>query len=78
MGFLEVAMNLRTILKNIKLCKEDVKNYQPDVLVLVDYPGFNLRIAEFAKNLGIKGSLLYFSTIMGLERRQRVETIKNM
>lgn len=54
MGFLEVAMNLRTILKNIKLCKEDIKNYQPDVLVLVDYPGFNLRIAEFAKNLGIK------------------------
>ena len=41
MGFLEVAMNLRTILKNIKLCKEDIKNYQPDVLVLVDYPGFN-------------------------------------
>ena len=51
MGFLEVAMNLRTILKNIKLCKEDIKNYQPDVLVLVDYPGFNLRIAEFAKIL---------------------------
>ena len=54
MGFLEVAMNIRTILKNIKLCKEDIKNYQPDVLVLVDYPGFNLRIAEFAKSIGIK------------------------
>jgi lipid-A-disaccharide synthase len=52
MGFLEVAMNLRTILKNIKICKEDIKKYQPDVLILVDYPGFNLRIAEYAKSLG--------------------------
>ena len=54
MGFLEVAKNLGTILKNIKFCKEDIKNIQPDVLILVDYPGFNLRIAEFAKTLGIK------------------------
>jgi lipid-A-disaccharide synthase len=45
-------MNLRTILKNIKICKEDIKKYQPDVLILVDYPGFNLRIAEYAKSLG--------------------------
>jgi lipid-A-disaccharide synthase len=54
MGFLEVAMNLRTILNNIKFCKEDIKNNRPDVLILVDYPGFNLRIAKFAKELGIK------------------------
>jgi lipid-A-disaccharide synthase len=53
MGFLEVAMNLRTILNNIKFCKEDIKNNRPDVLILVDYPGFNLRIAKFAKE-GIK------------------------
>jgi lipid-A-disaccharide synthase len=54
MGFLEVAKNLTTILKNIKFCKQDIQNYKPDVLILVDYPGFNLRIAEFGKNLGIK------------------------
>ena len=75
MGFLEVAMNLRTILKNIKLCKEDVKNYQPDVLVLVDYPGFNLRIAEFAKNLGIK-VVYYISPQLWAWKEGRVETIK--
>ena len=54
MGFLEVAKNLRTILNNIKFCKEDIKKNKPDVLILVDYPGFNLRIAKFAKELGIK------------------------
>jgi len=54
MGFAEVLMNLRTILKNISFCKEDLLRYQPGVLILVDYPGFNLRIAEFAKKKGIK------------------------
>jgi lipid-A-disaccharide synthase len=54
MGFLEVLMNLRTILGNIKFCKQDILDFKPDVLILVDYPGFNLRIAEFAKSKGIK------------------------
>ncbi len=54
MGFTEVIINLRTILKNIDFCKIDILNYRPDVLILVDYPGFNLRIAEFAKKNGIK------------------------
>ena len=49
MGFAEVVMNLRTILNNLKFCKEDIQQFQPDVLVLIDYPGFNLRIAEWAK-----------------------------
>src|ERR1700759_338368 len=49
MGFVEVAMNLNAILKNIKFCKEDVAAWKPDVLVLIDFPGFNLKIAEFAK-----------------------------
>lgn len=48
MGFLTVALNLRSIFKNIKLCKNDIMEYQPDVLILVDYAGFNLRIAKFA------------------------------
>lgn len=54
MGFAEVIMNLKTILGNIKECKKDIENYQPDAVILIDYPGFNLRIAEFVKNLGIK------------------------
>lgn len=53
MGFLEVLMNMRTIFKNIKLCKQDILAFKPDVLILVDYPGFNLRIAEFAKKNNI-------------------------
>lgn len=54
MGFIEVVMNLRTILKNLSFCKQDILAYKPDVLILIDYPGFNLRIAEWAKKEGIK------------------------
>ena len=54
MGFVEVLMNLRTILGNIKICKKDILEFNPDMLVLVDYPGFNLRIAKWAKENGIK------------------------
>jgi lipid-A-disaccharide synthase len=50
MGFAEVVLNLRTILNNLKFCKEDIQQFQPDVLILIDYPGFNLRIAEWAKH----------------------------
>ena len=49
MGFTEVIMNLKTILKNIEYCKKDILNFKPDAIILIDYPGFNLRIAEFAK-----------------------------
>lgn len=76
MGFLEVAKNLRTILKNIKLCKNDIQLYKPDVLILVDYPGFNLRIAEFAKTLGIK-VVYYISPQLWAWKEGRVEKIKN-
>jgi lipid-A-disaccharide synthase len=51
MGFAEVIMNLKTILGNLKFCKEDIKNFNPDVLILIDYPGFNLRMAEWAHQL---------------------------
>lgn len=54
MGFIEVAMNLRTILGNIRNCKEDISNWKPDALVLIDYPGFNMRIARWAKLHHIK------------------------
>jgi lipid-A-disaccharide synthase len=75
MGFLEVAKNLRTILNNIKFCKQDIKNHKPDVLILVDYPGFNLRIAKFAKELGIK-VIYYISPQLWAWKEGRVEIIK--
>ena len=75
MGFLEVAKNLTTILKNIKFCKEDIQKNKPDVLILVDYPGFNLRIAEFAKSLGIK-VIYYISPQLWAWKEGRVEKIR--
>lgn len=50
MGFIPVLMHLPTILRNMQYCKEDIRNYQPDVVILVDYPGFNLKIAQYAKS----------------------------
>ncbi len=47
MGFIPVLLHLRTILKNMKMCKEDIAQWQPDVVILVDYPGFNLNIAKY-------------------------------
>lgn len=75
MGFLEVAKNLGTILSNIKFCKKDIENWKPDVLILVDYPGFNLRIAEFAKSLGIK-VIYYISPQLWAWKEGRVQKIK--
>lgn len=75
MGFLEVAMNLKTILGNIKFCKKDIENFRPDILILIDYPGFNLRIAEFAKSLGII-VVYYISPQLWAWKEGRVEIIK--
>ena len=58
MGFTEVLMNLRTIFRNIDICKKDLLEHRPDVLILVDYPGFNLRIAKWAKQQGLK--IIYY------------------
>ena len=75
MGFVEVAKNIRTIFKNIKLCKQDILNYKPDVLILVDYPGFNLRIADWAKKQNIK-VLYYISPTIWAWKENRVEIVK--
>jgi lipid-A-disaccharide synthase len=75
MGFVEVLKNLKTILKNIEFCKEDVKNYQPDVLILIDYPGFNLRIAKWAKAQGLK-IIYYISPQLWAWHASRVHDIK--
>ncbi len=77
MGFTEVLLNLRTIFKNLKACKEDVLAYQPDVLVLIDFPGFNLKIAEFAKAQGIK-VCYYISPKVWAWNQKRVLKIKRV
>ena len=66
MGFAEVLLNMRTILKNIRFCKTDIQAYKPDVLVFIDYPGFNLRIAEWAKPLGYKTAFYISPQILSL------------
>jgi lipid-A-disaccharide synthase len=58
MGFVEVLLNLRTILSNIAFCKKDITEFEPDILICIDYPGFNLRIAKWAKERGLK--VVYF------------------
>ncbi len=75
MGFIEVIKNLRTIFKNIDLCKASIAAYKPDVLILIDYPGFNLRIAPFAKELGIK-VVYYISPQIWAWKQDRVHKIK--
>lgn len=75
MGFIEVVMNLRTILGNIKFCKKDIENWKPDAVILIDYPGFNLRVAEFVKSLGIK-VYYYISPQIWAWKTGRVHTIK--
>ncbi|CAL1516517.1 lipid-A-disaccharide synthase [Chitinophaga sp. MM2321] len=75
MGFVEVVMNLRTILRNIDFCKKDITAFQPDVVVLVDYPGFNLRIAEWAKQQGFK-TVFYISPQVWAWKESRVKKIR--
>ena len=62
MGIIPVLMNLKTIMRNMKVCKEDIRNFHPDVVILVDYPGFNLKIAEFVKK-ELKLPVHYFGDI---------------
>lgn len=75
MGFAEVLLNLRTILRNLAFCKEDITQYRPDVLILVDYPGFNLRIAEWAKAQGLK-VVFYISPQVWAWKESRVKKMK--
>ncbi len=75
MGFAEVVANLRTILGNIKHCKADILSWQPDVLILIDYPGFNLRIAKWARAQGLR-VFYYISPQIWAWHRSRVHQIK--
>lgn len=75
MGFVEVLSNLKTIIRNIAFCKKDIDVFQPDALVLIDYPGFNLRIAEWAKAKGIT-VVYYISPQVWAWKQSRVHKIK--
>jgi lipid-A-disaccharide synthase len=75
MGFAEVVKNLGTILKNLKFCKEDILQFKPDALILIDYPGFNLRIAKWAKQQGIK-VIYYISPQVWAWKENRVKQMK--
>lgn len=75
MGFVEVLMNLKTIMRNLKFCKEDILEFKPDALVLIDYPGFNMRIAEWANTKGIK-VFYYISPQIWAWKKNRVYKLK--
>ncbi len=75
MGFVKVALNIRTIVKNLNLCKNDIAQYKPDVVILIDYAGFNLQIAEFAKSQGLRVHY-YISPKIWAWKTSRVKKIK--
>lgn len=75
MGFVNVVLNLKTIKKNLDLCKADILRYRPDVIILIDYPGFNLKIAEFARHHGMK-VFYYISPKLWAWKEHRVKKIK--
>ena len=75
MGFWEVLINLKTILNNIAFCKKDILRFQPDVLIYIDYPGFNMRIAQWAKKQGIPNHY-YISPQIWAWKENRIKKIK--
>ena len=75
MGFAEVILNLKTIFNNIKICKSDIENFKPDVIIFIDYPGFNMRIAKWAKLKNIKAHY-YISPQIWAWKENRIKDIK--
>ena len=75
MGFWEVVTNLRTILRNIDFCKRDIIQFQPDAIIFIDYPGFNMRIAKWAKQQGIP-THYYISPQIWAWKENRIKAIK--
>jgi len=75
MGFIEVVFNLKTILSNITFCKKDILEFKPDVIIFIDYPGFNMRIAKWAKELNYK-THYYISPQIWAWKENRIKAIK--
>lgn len=76
MGFVEVVLNLPTIIRNLHFCKKDVAQWKPDAVILVDYPGFNLRIAKFTHQLPNCKNLYYISPQVWAWKSSRVQKMK--
>lgn len=76
MGFIPVLLHLRTIFKNMDFCKSDIVEWQPDVVILVDYPGFNLKIAEFVKKHTKIPVYYYISPKIWAWKEYRIKNIK--
>ena len=76
MGFIPVLLHLRTILKNMRFCKEDIAQWQPDVVILVDYPGFNLDIAKYVKSHALCPVYYYISPKIWAWKEYRIKNIK--
>lgn len=77
MGFIEVIANLGTILRNMRFCKQDILSYAPDVVIFIDYPGFNIPLASFCKSKGFK-TIYYISPQVWAWKEKRVKTIKRV
>ena len=77
MGFFEVFLNIFKILKNLSFCKKDILNYKPDLIIYIDFPGFNLRIAKWAKKKKYKNHF-YISPQIWAWKQSRIKTIKNV
>jgi len=75
MGFAEVVANLPAILNNFKFCKKDILEFQPDVVVLIDYPGFNLRMAKWLRKQGIR-TIYYIAPQVWAWKESRVSIIR--
>lgn len=75
MGFAEVVQNLGTILKNIRLCKADIEAFNPDAIIFIDYPGFNMRIAQWAKQKG-HSTHYYISPQIWAWKENRIKAIR--
>ncbi len=76
MGFVAVALHARTILQGLKQCKEDIMAWQPDVVILVDYPGFNLKIAKFIHSIGLCPVYYYIAPKLWAWKEYRIKAIK--
>jgi lipid-A-disaccharide synthase len=77
MGFLEVALNIRKIIKNLKFCKEDLEAFAPDAVIFIDYPGFNIPVAQFAHKKGFR-TIYYISPQVWAWKESRVKTLKEV
>ena len=76
MGFIPVLLHARTILRNLRDCKEDIRAYQPDRVILIDFPGFNLKIAQYVKTVLHRPVSYYISPKIWAWKQYRIRSIR--